>query len=317
MCTTCGCGNHSALVGGKAMPRHKPKGAFAYRPHAEAPAHEVAHAHDPAQARIIQVERDILSKNDALAASNRGLFAARNILALNLVSSPGSGKTTLLVRTLQMLKEKFPHQPVRPELVEGPGCATHVVRQAHPPRVQEPLRGHERSLFMAVIEGDQQTDNDAERIRATGVQAVQINTGKGCHLDADMVGHALEQLALPNGALLFIENVGNLVCPAAFDLGEAAKVVVLSVTEGEDKPLKYPDMFRAAKLMLLNKCDLLPYLSFDVQRAMEYARRVNPGIEIIQLSATTGTGMEEWLAWIAREREGAASLPIADVLERL
>jgi hydrogenase nickel incorporation protein HypB len=153
-----------------------------------------------------------------------------------------------------------------------------------------------------VIEGDQQTENDAERIRATGVQAIQINTGKGCHLDADMVGHALDQLGLPHGTLLFIENVGNLVCPAAFDLGEAAKVVVLSVTEGEDKPLKYPDMFRAAKLMLLNKCDLLPYLSFDVQRAMDYARRVNPGIEIIRLSATSGAGVEEWLAWIARER---------------
>ena len=152
---------------------------------------------------------------------------------------------------------------------------------------------------LAVIEGDQQTDNDAERIRATGVEAIQINTGKGCHLDAQMVERALQQMPLPQHGLLFIENVGNLVCPAAFDLGEAAKVVVLSVTEGEDKPLKYPDMFRAAQLMLLNKCDLLPYLAFDVARAEEYARRVNPDIHIIRISATSGEGMQEWLAWLA------------------
>ena len=258
MCTTCGCGGHAALIGGKAMQREPRKQgrAVAYRLPVEA-------AHDATQARTIRIERDILSRNDALAAENRTLFATHNILALNLVSSPGSGKTTLLVRTLQMLNGKFP---------------------------------------LAVIEGDQQTDNDTERIRATGVAAIQINTGKGCHLDANMVGHALEQLALPEGALLFIENVGNLVCPAAFDLGEAAKIVVLSVTEGEDKPLKYPDMFRAAKLMLLNKCDLLPYLGFDVEQVVANARRVNPDIEIIQLSAMTGAGMEEWLAWLERWR---------------
>ena len=239
----------------------KQGGALAYRPAAEVAVTEAAH--DPAQARIVRVERDILAKNDALAADNRALFAARNILALNLVSGPGSGKTTLLVRTLQTLKEKFP---------------------------------------LAVIEGDQQTDFDAERIRATGVQAIQINTGKGCHLDAGMVGHALEQLDLPNDALLFIENVGNLVCPAAFDLGEAAKVVVLSVTEGEDKPLKYPDMFRAARLLLLNKCDLLPHLSFDIELAESFARRVNPDMEIIRLSATSGEGMNDWAAWLGAQR---------------
>lgn len=261
MCITCGCGNHEALIGGRSLRRNlrKPDSTFAYRPHIE-PA-EIPP--DPAQTRIIQVERDILAKNDALAVANQALFAARHILALNLVSSPGSGKTTLLVSTLRRLKDKF---------------------------------------SLAVIEGDQQTDNDAERIRATGVEAIQINTGKGCHLDASMVGHALEQLALPQGALLFIENVGNLVCPAAFDLGEAAKVVVLSVTEGEDKPLKYPDMFRAARLMLLNKCDLLPYLDFDVSEVIANARRVNPQIEIIQLSAASGAGMEDWLAWLAREQ---------------
>ncbi|MBI3901758.1 MAG: hydrogenase nickel incorporation protein HypB [Nitrosomonadales bacterium] len=262
MCTTCGCGGHAALIEGRAMRRapRKPGGAVAYRPLVESSQIEVEH--DTAQVRIVRVERDILAKNDALAANNRALFTARNILALNLVSSPGSGKTTLLVRTLQALKEKSP---------------------------------------LAVIEGDQQTDNDAERIRATGVQAIQINTGKGCHLDAQMIARALDELPLLNDGLLFIENVGNLVCPAAFDLGEAAKVVVLSVTEGEDKPLKYPDMFRAAKLMLLNKCDLLPYLDFDVALAEEYARRVNPDIEVIRVSAKSGEGMQMWLDWVKRK----------------
>lgn len=284
MCTTCGCGSGQTLIGGHVHKRPRKSGEqMQYRAHTQAsePAHDHVHAqidfgsgpagaHAPglSQARMVKIERDILSKNDALATDNRRFFAERNILALNLVSSPGSGKTTLLVRTLNALKAK---------------------------------------QTMAVIEGDQQTDNDAERIRATGVPAVQINTGKGCHLDASMVGHALEQVALPQGALLFIENVGNLVCPAAFDLGEAAKVVVLSVTEGEDKPLKYPDMFRAARLMLLNKCDLLPYLSFDVAQAIDNARRVNPDIEIIQLSATSGAGMDEWLDWINNAQQSAAN----------
>ncbi|MDH2916134.1 MAG: hydrogenase nickel incorporation protein HypB [Gallionella sp.] len=217
--------------------------------------------------RIVKLEQDILAKNDGFADNNRRLFSANRILALNLVSSPGSGKTSILVRTLQTLKDDMP---------------------------------------LAVIEGDQQTDNDAERIRATGVEAMQINTGKGCHLDAQMVERAVQQMTLPQHGMLFIENVGNLVCPAAFDLGEAAKVVVLSVTEGEDKPLKYPDMFRAAKLMLLNKCDLLPYLAFDVARAEEYARRVNPGIRIIRISATSGEGMPEWLDWLAVQHQAAA-----------
>lgn len=255
MCSTCGCGGHSALIGGRAMRPRAETRAIHYR------AAQDAVSHEHAGARVLQLERDLLAKNDAMASHNREYFAERNVLALNLVSSPGSGKTTLLVRTLEMLKAK--HR-------------------------------------MAVIEGDQQTDNDAERIRATGIPAIQINTGKGCHLDANMVGQAVDELELASGTLLFIENVGNLVCPAAFDLGEAAKVVVLSVTEGEDKPLKYPDMFRAAKLMLLNKCDLLPHLNFDVGQAIAHARRVNPGIEIIQLSAGTGEGMEQWIAWIEK-----------------
>jgi hydrogenase nickel incorporation protein HypB len=261
MCTTCGCGSNGVLINGRAASqRSKLRGAVSYRTHGAQPAAETA------ASRRIQVEQDLLAKNDALAAQNRALFAGRNVLALNLVSSPGSGKTTLLVRTLDELRGKVP---------------------------------------LAVVEGDQQTENDAERIRATGVPAVQINTGKGCHLDAGMIDRALEQLDMQQGSLLFIENVGNLVCPASFDLGEAAKVVMLSVTEGEDKPLKYPDMFRAAKLMLLNKCDLLPHLLFDVEAACAYARRVNPGIEIIRVSATGGEGMAEWLEWIARAHAAA------------
>ena len=231
--------------------------------HSHGHAYTPAHAHAPGmgQKRMVSIEQNILAKNDAYARENRRLFAELGVFALNLVSSPGSGKTTLLVKTIEMLKGR---------------------------------------LEVSVIEGDQQTSQDAERIRATGAQAIQINTGRGCHLDAHMVGHALGKLDLSRDSLLMIENVGNLVCPAAFDLGEAHKVVILSVTEGEDKPIKYPDMFRAADLMLLNKCDLLPYLSFDVDSAIAYARRVNPGLAIIQTSATSGAGMEDWLAWLAR-----------------
>jgi hydrogenase nickel incorporation protein HypB len=208
---------------------------------------------------MVQIERNILEKNDQFAAANRSWFQARGILALNLVSSPGSGKTTLLTRSIQDLKGLYP---------------------------------------LAVIEGDQQTSHDADRIRATGVPALQINTGKGCHLDAHMVGHAIEGLNPSVRSLLFIENVGNLVCPAAFDLGEAHKVAILSVTEGEDKPLKYPDMFHAADLMILNKIDLLPYLDFDVDRCIDYARRVNPAIQVLRVSARSGEGLEGWYAWI-------------------
>jgi len=283
MCTTCGCGTDQVLIRGKTA-RHpnKPNEPLHFRAHERVVQTEVQvrpplpnplpHAGEGANEslreinfdrseakRIVKLEQDILAKNNSLAHSNRKRFAESAILALNLVSSPGSGKTTLLVHTLQALKGKLP---------------------------------------LAVIEGDQQTDFDAERIRATGVEAIQINTGKGCHLDALMVEHALQQLPLPQDGVLFIENVGNLVCPAAFDLGEAAKVVVFSVTEGEDKPLKYPDMFRAARLMLLSKCDLLPHLDFDADLAIAYARRVNPQLQVIRLSATSGTGMAEWLEWI-------------------
>ncbi|MBI3480988.1 MAG: hydrogenase nickel incorporation protein HypB [Nitrosomonadales bacterium] len=269
MCTTCGCGAGQTLIGGHALkPRFKTDGKRQY--------HVPNHAHPnmdfgsgPAgadapglsQARMVKIERDILSKNDSYAQENRRYLAGHGIFALNLVSSPGSGKTTVLVKSILALNGIMP---------------------------------------LAVIEGDQQTDNDAARIRATGAPALQINTGKGCHLDAHMVGQAMRQLGLRDNSLLFIENVGNLVCPASFDLGEAHKVAILSVTEGEDKPLKYPDMFRAADLMLLNKCDLLPHLDFDVQLAEEYARRVNPGIAVIRLSAKSGEGMREWLDWVTR-----------------
>ena len=222
--------------------------------------HEHGHGHLP-ETRRVRLEQDILAKNAEFAAGNRRLFAARGVFVLNLVSSPGSGKTALLARTVQVLREEFP---------------------------------------VAVIGGDQQTANDAERIIAAGAPAVQINTGKGCHLDAHGVGHALERLPLPEGGVLFIENVGNLVCPADFDLGEAHKVVILSVTEGEDKPLKYPNMFAASGLMLLNKTDLLPHVDFDVARCLEYARRVNSDLQILQLSARTGDGMEAWLDWVRR-----------------
>lgn len=280
MCGVCGCGGTGPLIGGKPA-RRRPvsdRGATqGWRPVASGPGHAAAMpaerpertANRPAGAdertRMLRIEQDILGKNDRIAAHNRQWLAQRRILALNLVSSPGSGKTTLLVRTLQTLAGRVP---------------------------------------VAVIEGDQQTEFDAERIRATGVPALQINTGKGCHLDADMVAQAFVQLPLADDSLLLIENVGNLVCPAAFDLGEAHKVVILSVTEGEDKPLKYPDMFAAADLMILNKIDLLPYLSFDVARAIDYAHRVRPGLPVVQLSATTGEGMEDWLAWLDAARQG-------------
>jgi hydrogenase nickel incorporation protein HypB len=210
----------------------------------------------------IALEKEILGKNQLLAERNRGWLQGRGILALNLVSSPGSGKTTLLERTVLDLK---------------------------------------REIEIGVIEGDQETVNDAERIRATGCKAVQINTGTGCHLEAEMLGRGLASLAPAPNSLLFIENVGNLVCPALFDLGERAKVAILSVTEGEDKPLKYPHMFRASELMILNKIDLLPYVKFNVARCIAYAREVNPKIEVFQLSATTGEGMESWYGWLRNQ----------------
>ena len=284
MCTVCGCGAGELRIDGLAPLAPAAAAPLAVdglrlrmagdlskqgQPSPAAPAskQDLHFGHGPAgvhvggveQGRLVQLEIDILAKNNDFAARNRRWFAAHGVQALNLVSSPGSGKTTLLCATIRRL-------------------------------------AGERAL--AVIEGDQQTANDAERIRTTGAPAVQINTGKGCHLDADMIARALPRLPLDPGTLLFIENVGNLVCPAAFDLGEAAKVAILSVTEGEDKPLKYPDIFAAASLVLLNKSDLLPHLDFDLEYALDCLRRVNPRAPVLSVSAKTGEGLDAWLAWL-------------------
>ncbi|MBL7739182.1 MAG: hydrogenase nickel incorporation protein HypB [Chitinophagaceae bacterium] len=235
MCSTCGCNTTD----------HE-------HPHPD----DHHHSHEK---KIVQVEKDVLYENNLLAQRNRGYFDARNILALNLVSSPGSGKTTLLERTLTDLKNEF---------------------------------------FFYVIEGDQQTSRDADRIHATGTKVAQINTGKGCHLDAHMILHALQGMKPAENSILFIENVGNLVCPAMFDLGEKERVVIISVTEGDDKPLKYPDMFHTSTLCIINKIDLLPYVSFSLEKAKEYARQVNPELVFIELSCTTGEGMAQWYQWL-------------------
>jgi len=273
MCTVCGCGEGEITIEDHEDSHAREQG---HRHHHDHDHHHDEHTHDygkgPAhahapglsQARMVRIEEDILGKNNQYAAANRRWLNERSILALNLVSSPGSGKTTLLARTVDDLKS---------------------------------------TIELSVIEGDQQTANDANRIRETGVKALQINTGKGCHLDGHMVGHALDTLKPGKESVLFIENVGNLVCPAAFDLGEAHKVAILSVTEGEDKPIKYPDMFHAADLMLLNKIDLLPYLQFDVDKCIEYARQVNPGIKVLQVSAVTGDGLDDWYRWINATRQ--------------
>jgi len=221
-----------------------------------------SHQHDHADTeRLIKVEQDLLSKNNSYAEQNRAYFKQHNIFTINLVSSPGAGKTTLLVETIKALKEQFP---------------------------------------IAVIEGDQQTEHDANRIRTTGVPVIQINTGRACHLDAHGIGHAAMDLKLESNSLLAIENVGNLVCPSSFDLGEAHKVVILSVTEGDDKPIKYPDMFHAADLMLINKIDLLPYVDFNIERCIQYAKQVNPNIDVIQLIATQSNTFEEWKHWLIK-----------------
>ena len=260
MCVTCGCGEGTPSIEGLAH-QH----GHLHTHHALDHPYRLHRGHvsagDAAEIRRVRIEEDILATNDGYARQNRAQLAARGVFALNLMSSPGAGKTTLLVSTIKALQGK---------------------------------------LDISVIEGDQQTNQDTERIRAAGAPALQINTGKGCHLEAHGVGQALQQLPLAAGGVLMIENVGNLVCPAAFDLGEACKVVIFSVTEGEDKPIKYPDMFRAASLVLINKCDLLPYLDFDIDQAIAFARRVNPGLEIIKLSATSGEGLDEWLDWILR-----------------
>ncbi|AAU38070.1 hydrogenase nickel incorporation protein HypB [[Mannheimia] succiniciproducens] len=269
MCTTCGCGHPEQVRIGELQHTHShsehqsavkmPDFSQSVFHSMKPSIHEHAGEQDNTQKRLLKIEQDVLGKNNRIADSNRNLFNYLNLTVFNLVSSPGSGKTSLLTATLNSLK-------------------------------------NDRNCY--VIEGDQQTENDADRIRATGVPAIQVNTGKGCHLDAQMISDAMMKLRPQENGLLFIENVGNLVCPSEFDLGEKAKVVILSVTEGEDKPLKYPHMFAASKLMILNKVDLLPYLKFDVEKCIENAKRVNPQIEVIQLSAATGEGLQDWLNWL-------------------
>jgi hydrogenase nickel incorporation protein HypB len=273
MCETCGC-SHESEVKVVNLETGKTLDPALMHHHGDSPSHahfhDHAHDHDHSHGEAhhggmstVLLERDLLAKNAALAACNRAWFAGREILALNLVSGPGAGKTTLLERTLKELR-------------------------------------HIHNFF--VLEGDQATTNDSLRIKAAGAPVVQINTGSGCHLDADMIAHALAELKPAFGSVLMIENVGNLVCPALFDLGESAKVAILSVTEGDDKPIKYPHMFRAASLLVINKIDLLPYVEFELDRCQDYARQVNPAIEIITLSATTGKGLQSWFDWISTAR---------------
>ena len=276
MCDTCGCGNGNNPVkisrpGEPAQEHHHdhdhPHSHGHHHdhdhPHSHGHHHDPEHSHDhspdSSRQRLIRVEEDILGKNKLLASRNRGYFEAKGVVALNLMSSPGSGKTTLLEKTIRAL------EGVRP---------------------------------VAVIEGDQQTLNDADRIHKTGAPVVQVNTGNGCHLDADMIRQALDQIELQQESLLFIENVGNLVCPSLFELGEKNRIVIISVTEGEDKPLKYPTMFEHAHTCIINKTDLLPYVDFDVELVKKHALSVNPHLRIMELSALTGEGMEAWTAWL-------------------
>ncbi|WP_371346575.1 hydrogenase nickel incorporation protein HypB [Ancylobacter sp. IITR112] len=283
MCVTCGCGSDNVTISGA---QGEARGHGHEHGHAHHHGHDHHHDHDhhhehhpaaPAESRMVEIERGILAKNDAFAAENRARLKAGGIVSFNLLAGPGAGKTTLLVETLRALGARVP---------------------------------------AAVIEGDQQTANDAERIRATGTPAVQINTGKGCHLDAHMVGHALEELPLPPGGLLFIENVGNLVCPAAFDLGEDQRVTLLSVTEGEDKPLKYPDIFEAADLVLLTKTDLLPHLHVDVALIERNIARINPVASILQVNATSPGGLGAWLGWLGEVRRRRLAELAADTENR-
>jgi hydrogenase nickel incorporation protein HypB len=277
MCTTCGCGSDVLTIDGTDVHASHDHG----HGHGDMHVHDHddghAHVHDhdhghhhhdgqPAQGRTVSLEQNILAKNQLLAERNRGWFAGREVFAVNLMSSPGAGKTSILERTIRDLGGKIP---------------------------------------ISVLEGDQATSADADRIRATGAAVVQINTGTGCHLDAHMVAHGVERLGVPRGSMLLIENVGNLVCPALFDLGEQARVVLVSVTEGDDKPLKYPHMFRAGQMLLINKLDLLPYVRFDVERCVDRARQVNPELQILLVSAETGEGMPAWYDWLGAQHARA------------
>ena len=271
MCDNCGCeGNGNKITITKAGEGHTHSHDYHHHDHdhthdhnhGHIHDHDHDHTHDHSHSRTISVEQDVLGKNNLLAERNRGYFEAKSILALNLVSSPGSGKTSLLEKT---------------------------------------IADFGKEIVFTVVEGDQQTMNDADRIAKTGAEVVQVNTGNGCHLDADMVNQAVKKLAPPEKSILMIENVGNLVCPSLFDLGESKRVVIISVTEGEDKPIKYPNMFQSSDICIINKTDLLPYVDFDVKKAKEYAMRVNHHLEFIELSVKTGEGMDKWYEWLKKQ----------------
>jgi len=281
MCETCGCGESGEFRINDLHQDHLPEHEHHHHEHGGDQAHghshthehdgvSHTHSHDHPNQKVINLNMDILSENNKLAQLNRRFFEGRKVLCLNLVSSPGSGKTTILEKTIKAL---IPSRKI------------------------------------AVIEGDQQTLLDADRIEKSGAPAIQINTGSGCHLDARMVELAIQKLEIEYGSMLFIENVGNLVCPALFDLGEFKRVVVISVTEGEDKPLKYPYMFQSSHLCLINKSDLLPYVDFDTDKTISYARSLNPNLEFILVSAKTGEGMELWYEWLAKQPFGSAQGP--------
>lgn len=267
MCGTCGCSEESA--GTRIVMLREDDAPDHGHPHPHPHSHPHPHPHEHPGTRpdgsgeTVTIEQKVLAKNDVLADRNRAWMTERAVVAVNVMSSPGAGKTTLLERTITDLAGRRP---------------------------------------VAVIEGDQETLLDADRIRRTGCAVVQVNTGAGCHLDAEMMRDALTELSPAEGSLLMVENVGNLVCPALFDLGERTKVVIISVTEGTDKPLKYPYMFAAADLILINKADLLPYVDFDVEQCTRYARSVNPDVRVLTLSATTGEGLAHWYDWLAEQR---------------
>lgn len=268
MCGTCGCSdgeNKVTIKNPKEIISHKHDHSHNHDHHHDnGHSHSHEHSHDHHHERTVSVEQDILQHNDLMAARNKGYFEAKHIFALNLVSSPGSGKTSILERTLKDLKGE---------------------------------------LDFYVIEGDQQTMNDADRIAALNIPVMQINTGKGCHLESDMVYDAIKKLDIKDHAVLMIENVGNLVCPSMFNLGESKRVVIISTTEGVDKPIKYPDMFHTSDICIINKIDLLPYLNIDLSKLKEYALKVNPMLQFFEVSATTGEGMKDWYTWLKKNRK--------------
>ena len=260
MCDTCGCSNpDERFVLTKPGEEQKHNHHHHAHEHHHGHGHDHSHSHSHEHSKTIEIQQDVLLKNNLLAERNRGFFEAKNIQAYNLVSSPGSGKTSLLEKTIEALKTE---------------------------------------INFYVIEGDQQTTNDADRIHATGAPAIQINTGNGCHLDSEMINSAIKELDIASGSVLMIENVGNLVCPSLFDLGETKRIVIVSTTEGEDKPLKYPYMFESSHLCIINKIDLVPYLDIDVKKIKQYALQVNHHLDFLEVSAKTGEGMEKWFEWL-------------------